>query len=203
MNENEKVNNEQAVTLTPEEKFAKKYDKFKSFYLQLIVLCALVAASTIAVAVIANVIVGICVAITLSVIYMYFSRDEMKRSLGIVCDVSDASIKVTSVRAVSSISKTDAFIPARLMWYDVTVISGGALAHKKNAELERLRVPKTVALIEKGAFDGCDTLNTLIFECSEADLSKIKTEEDLSRFTLVFDTPLPSLPKKSKGGKTK
>ena len=60
---------------------------------------------------------------------------------------------------------------------------------KKNAELEKLYVPKTVTLIEKGAFDGCETLNTVIFEHSEDEFKKITVEEDLSRFELVFDFP--------------
>ena len=200
MNENEKVNIEKAVTLTPEEKFAKKREKFNSFYIQLVALCAIVAAATVAVAIIADVIVGICVAITLAIIYVYFSKDELRRSLGLVCLVSHASLRVTAVRAVRSISLTDAFIPARLMWYDVAEIASGALAHEKNGELERLHLPKTITLIEKGAFDGCDTLNTLVFECSEAAFEKITVEEDLSRFTLVFDVPLP---KKKKGGGAK
>ena len=189
MNDFEKSNNENAVTLTPYEKFAKKLQKFKSFYLQLVVLCAIVAAATIAVAVIADVIVGICVAITLAIIYVYFSRDELRRSLGIACFVSDASLKVTAIRALRSISTSEAFIPARLMWYDVTEIGSGALVSKRNAELEKLYVPKTVTLIEKGAFDGCETLNTVIFEHSEDEFKKITVEEDLSRFELVFDFP--------------
>ena len=200
MNDNEKVNIENSVTLTPEEKFVKKYEKFNSFYIQLVALCAVVAVSTIAVAIIANVIVGICVAITLSVIYVYFSRDELKRSLGIICTVSNASLRITSVRAIRSISLTDAFVPARLMWYDVAEIASGALANKKNSELERLHLPKTILLIEKGAFDGCDTLNTLIFECNQEAFEKITVEEDLSRFVLVFDV---ALPKKKKGGGSK
>ncbi len=191
MNDNEKVNIENAVTLTPEENFAKKYEKFNSFYLQLVVLCAIVAAATIAVAIIADVIVGICVAILLAIFYVYFSQDELRRSLGIVCCVSHASLKITSIRAVRSISLTDAFVPARLMWYDVAEIASGALANKKTAELERLHLPKTVDLIEKGAFDGCETLNTLIFECSKEEFKKITVEEDLSRFDLIFGIPLP------------
>ena len=186
MNDFEKVNIENAVTLTPDEKFAKKYEKFNSFYLQLVVLCAAVAAATIAVAVIADVIVGICVAITLAIIYVYFSRDELRRSLGIACFVSHASLRVTAIRAVRSISKADAFVPARLMWYDVTEIASGALVSKKNDELERLYIPKTVTLIENGAFDGCDTLNTIFFQHTEDEFKKITVEEDLSRFTLEF-----------------
>lgn len=189
MNDFEKVNSENTVTLTPNEKFAKKYQKFNSFYLQLIILCAIVAAATIAVAIIADVIVGICVAITLAIIYVYFSRDELRRSLGIACVVSRANLRVTAIRAVRSISTADAFVPARLMWYDVTEIASGALVSKKNTELERLYIPRTVTFIEKGAFDGCETLNTIIFERSQSDFDKITVEEDLSRFDLVFDVP--------------
>ena len=195
MNDNEKVNTENAVTLTPYEKFAKKLQKFNSFYLQLVVLCAAVAAATIAVAIIADVIVGICVALTLAIIYVYFSRDELRRSLGIACLVSDASLKVTAIRAVRSISMTEAFVPSRLMWYDVTVIANGALVSKKNSELERLYIPKTVSLIEKGAFDGCEALNTIVFEHSEDEFKKITVEDDLSRFTLIFDFPFSEIKK--------
>ena len=198
MNDFEKVNIENAVTPTPYEKFEKKLQKFNSFYLQLVVLCAIVASATIAVAIIADVIVGICVAITLAIIYVYFSRDELRRSLGIECFVSDASLKITAIRAVRSISETEAFIPSRLMWYDVTEIASGALVTKRNAELEKLYVPKTVALIEKGAFEGCETLKTIFFEHS--DLDNITVEEDLSRFELVFGVPF-SDKKKEDGAK--
>lgn len=197
MNDNEKVNIENSVVLTPEEKFVKKAEKFDGFYLQLVSLCAIVAAATIAVTVIADIIVGVAVAITLAVIYVYFSRDELRRSLGIVCCVSNASLKVTSVRAVRSISLSKAFVPERLMWYDVTQIASNALANEKNAELEILHLPKTISLIEEGAFDGCDTLNTIIFACEENDFEKITVKEDLSRFTLIFGVPLP---KKTKEG---
>jgi hypothetical protein len=200
MNDSEKLNIENAVTLTPEEIFAKRYEKFNSFYLQLVVLCAIVAAATIAVAVLADIIVGICVAIMLALFYVYFSRDELRRSLGIVCLVCGASLRVTSIHTVISISLTDAFVPARLMWYDVTEIASGALANEKTSELKRLHVPKTVTLIEKGAFDGCDTLNTLIFERNEEEFKKITVEEDLSHFDLIFGVPFP---KNKKGDGTK
>ncbi len=194
MNDFEKLNIE-AAALTPNEKFSKKLQKFNSFYLQLVVLCSIVAAATIAVAIIADVIIGICVAITLAIIYVYFSRDELRRSLGIACFVSNASLRVTAIRAVKSISTTDVFVPARLMWYDVTEIASGALVNKRNAELEKLYVPKTVTLIEKGAFDGCETLNTVIFEHSNDEFKKITVEEDLSRFELVFDFPFSKIKK--------
>lgn len=197
MNDNEKMNIETTVALTSEEKFAKKYEKFNSFYLQLVILCGIVAAATITVVIVADVTVGICVGMILAIVYIYFSRDELKRSLGISCLVSNASLKVTSIQTVNSISLTDAFVPAHLMWYDVTEIASGALSNSKNGELERLYIPKTVTLIEKGAFDGCNTLNTIAFECNEEDLKKITVKEDLSRFTLVFGT---ALPKKEKGG---
>ena len=198
MNDFEKANIENAVTLTSVEKYAKKLQKFNSFYLQLIILCAIVAAATIAVAIIADVIVGMCVAITLAIIYVYFSRDELRKSLGIACFVSHASLKVTAIRAVRSISMTEAFVPSRLMWYDVTDIASGALVSKRNAELEKLYIPKTITFIEKGAFDGCETLNTIIFEHSSDEFKKITIEEDLSRFALEFDASFSEIKKEEK-----
>ena len=119
MNNKEKENIETAVQSTSGEIFAYKLKKLNSFYFQLIVLCGIVAAATIAVAIIANALIGIAVAVALSLIYLYFSRDEIKRSLGIVFTVEGANIKIRKLRAVIV---DDGFIPPRLMWYDVTTL---------------------------------------------------------------------------------
>lgn len=191
---NEQENIENSVVSTPEEIFVRKLEKFDSFYLQLVVLCAVVAAATVAVSIIANALVGLAVAVALALIYAYFSRDELKRSLGVVCTVNNASLRITQL---TSAIETDAFVPSRIMWYDVTEIAHGVLENEKIQGVERLHIPSTVKRIEKGAFDGCDSLQALLFACGEDELEKMSVEEDLSRFTLKFGVPFPE---KKKGG---
>ncbi len=194
---NEQENIENSVVSTPEEIFVRRLEKFDSFYFQLVVLCAVVAAATVAVAILANFLVGAAVAITLALIYAYFSRDELKRSLGVVCTVNNASLRITQL---TSAIDSDAFVPSRIMWYDVTEIAHGALENEKIQGVESLHIPSTVKRIEKGAFGGCDSLETLLFACSEDELEKMSVEEDLSRFTLKFGVPFPE---KKKGGREK
>ena len=197
MNNKEKENIETAVQSTSGEIFAYKLKKLNSFYFQLIVLCGIVAAATIAVAIIANALIGIAVAVALSLIYLYFSRDEVKRSLGIVFTVEGANIKIRKLRAVIG---DDGFIPPRLMWYDVTTLSSGLIDNEKAKSMKRLHIPKTVTHIEKGAFDGCASLKALVFEHSEEEFKNIRIEDELSRFTLEFGVPFPEI-KKSGGAK--
>lgn len=197
MNKNEQENIENSVVATPEEIFIGKIERFDSFYLQLVILCMIVAATVIAVSMLASVLLGFIVGIALAVIYAYFSRDELKRTLGIAFTVDNASIKVTELR---SIIMADAFVPDRIMWYDVTEISCGALANENTQGLERLHIPSTVKRIEKGAFDGCDSLTTLLFACGAEELEKMSVEADISRFEVRFDVPFPE---RKKGGRAK
>ena len=188
MKATEQKNIESTVTATSGEIFADKLKKFNSFYFQLVVLCAVVAAATIAVSIIASALIGIAVAIALALIYLYFSRDELKRSLGIGFAIKGASI---SIRELSMVIGSDGFIPSRLMWYDVTEISSSILNNKKAGELKCLHIPKTVTRIEKGAFDGCRSLKVLAFEHSESEFANLDIEADLSSFTLEFCVPFP------------
>ena len=197
MKKNEQKNIGNSVVLTSEEIFIRRLEKFDSFYFQLVILCAIVAAATVAVSILASVLVGLAVAIALAFIYAYFSRDELKRSLGIVFTVNNGGIKITEL---CSVIDSDAFVPARIMWYDVTEIGGGALASEKLHGLKRLHIPSTVKRIEKGAFDGCDSLTALLFACSEEELKKMSVEEDISRFAVEFGVPFP---KSKKGGRAK
>ena len=183
MNTKEQKNIEAAVASTSTEIFANKLKKLNSFYFQLVVLCSVVAVATVTVALLASYVVGVIVAVALVLIYLYFSRDEIKRSLGIVFSINGINIKVRELRLVID---SDGFIPSRLMWYDVTEISAGILDNEKTKTLKRLYIPKTVSHIEKGAFDGCKSLTTLCFEHSEAEFAELTVEDDLSRFTLEF-----------------
>ena len=75
---------------------------------------------------------------------------------------------------------------------------GNEVLNELNAELEKLYIPKTITFIEKGAFDGCETLNTIIFEHSSDEFKKITIEEDLSRFALEFDASFSEIKKEEK-----
>ena len=182
---------------TPEEIFVKAKKKCDDFYLQLVALSAIVAAAAITVAVLVSVLAGLGVSILLAAVYAYFSRDELKHSLGVRIKICDASITVTKLCANKD-SLREAWIPDRLMWYNVTAIEKDALSDQANEELEILHVPSTVRTIEKGAFDGCDSLHTLAFEQDEAALENMNIEEELSRFTLVFGVSYPEKPRKEK-----
>ena len=195
MMKNEQENIEFSVVSTPEEIFIRRLEKFDSFYFQLIFLCAIVAAATVAVSILASALVGLIVALALAVIYTYFSRDELKRSLGIVFTVNNASIRITGL---FSTVKKEGFIPERIMWYNVTEIACGAIANEKIQGLERLHIPSTVKRIEKGAFDGCDSLTTLLFACGEEELKNMSVEEDISRFEVKFGVPFPKSKKRGR-----
>ena len=197
---NDSADNNEYVPLcgeTPEEIFVKAKKKYGDFYLQLVVLLSIVATAAITVAVLMSVLAGFGVSVLLAAVYVYFSRDELKHSLGIRIKICDASIKIVGLRTIEN-SPREAWIPSRLMWYDVSAIETGALSDEKNAKLEVLHVPSTVRAIAKGAFDGCPSLHTIAFEQDEETIKGMNIEEDLSRFTLLFGASYPDKPRKEK-----
>ena len=143
------------------------------------------------VAMLASVLIGILVAIALALIYEFFSYDELRRTLGIRVKLCGVDLRLVSFR-----SRTDneAFVPARLMWRDLTEISCGAFDNAEGAKIELLHIPSTVKRIEKGALTGCTALKEILFECD--DISTIEIDEDLSAYGVKLSVPYPEKLKK-------
>ena len=191
-----KKTNTDTAEKSPAEHYAARLYKFDSFYLQLIVCCAAVCAAAIAVAILANVFVGILASIAIAVVYFYFSSDELRRDLGIRASLCGSDLKLVSFKTLTG---SEAFIPARLMWRDLTEIGCGAFDSKANAEIELLHIPSTVTRIENGALRGCVSLKKLLFECES--LSSLTIEEDLSSYEIELRVPYPEKFKSQKATK--
>ena len=176
------------------ERYAERLYKFDSFYIQLIVCSAAVSAAAIAAAVLANVMIGILTAAALALIYAYFSADELRRDLGIRVRLCGVDLRITSFKALTG---NEVFVPARLMWRDVTEIADGSFSCEANAEIEIIHIPSTITRIEKGAFDGCTSLKKICFE--SADVSRTEIDADISPYETEFGVPYPEKIKKKTG----
>lgn len=183
---------------TAEQRYLRKKARFDSFYLQLVICCAVVAAAAIAVAVLARVSIGIAVAAVLVIIYVYFRNDELSRDLGLSCSAIEGGLRVSRLNARDA---DTAYIPQRLMWQDVTVLGKDMLASGQNEQLIRLYLPATLKQLEGGAFDGAPALSEIYFEGTAEQLDALNASGELSSFSVICDSPYPKKEAREKSSK--
>lgn len=154
---------------------------FHKFYLIFIIACALVALLSILLAIYANVLGGIGVAIILAISYRVILSDELKRRLSLSYRRVDGGLALS----VKESGREDAYLPSRLMWLDVTELSREE--KKPAATAVRLYLPRSLRHVDRDAFSGMDGLRELIYEGSEEEWSRVEVLADLTPYCLRFN----------------
>ena len=171
-----------------EERYLFHLKQFQLFYLELVIGGALVLAIAVVLAIYKSVLAGILTALAVGAVYVYFTTDELRKSLGVSCKNEEGAMIVTGFDAKG---EEELYLPARLLWVAVETVADGAGEKEGNASLISIHLPKSLCRIEADAFSGCEALTTVLFEGSEEEWSKVVCEADLSALTLVFDVAYP------------
>ena len=169
-----------------EKLYPVRLSKFKSFYLLLVIICAIGLGAAVYIAVAIDLLKGALIAAASIFIYLRFGRSMLDDSLGMYYKTNCGVLSVTRCRARYG----DIFyIPARLMWYDVTELCDRAFfsALGKNREMHTVYIPKSITHIGKDVFASCDSLVRICYEGSREDFEKIEIETDLFVYELNFD----------------
>ncbi len=175
------------------EEYARRQGDFNSFYTYLVIASATIFMCGIAVAIIVNLIVGIIMAIAAPVVYWSFCADELKKKLGITYKTASGELWVTGCKATYG---ERFYIPARLLWYDVTELGESAFNKADNLNITCIYLPRSLKRIKKDAFVGCASLDTVCFEGDETLWSSIDGIDELNGITVTFNAEYPPLPQK-------
>ncbi len=191
----ENINVEQELADT--EKYLRGLEHFQKFYLTLVVMASATVCIGIVIALFAKLFIGIALALISACLYMYFSADEARKSLGIRYNNTDGHIVITSLQVAYG---STLVVPDRFIYADVRAIADGALANKKNSELVALYLPRSIEKIGQNIFSEGQSI-TVYYEGTPEEWDKIHSKTDFSGQSILFECELPRLPKKQKNNK--
>ncbi len=177
-------------SLSPCARYVLRMRRFTSFYRLLVVCMGVVSALAIVVAVVANVLVGLCAAVAVAVLYTHCKRDALGKHLGLRCESSPAGLCITSL---SADGEDTLFVPACLMGLPVTALGDAPFDHEKNAAVTALYLPATLQAVGRDALVGLAALETVFFEGSQTEWDTLASELDIGGIAVVPNTPYPSL----------
>ncbi len=186
--------------MTSEEIYLSRLKGFQSYYLQLVIFAAAAIGVGIAVAVISSVLLGAALVLLSASVYVYFSKDEARKQLGIGFSNTDGHIVIKRLTATYG---DCAVVPSRLIWADVTHIGDGALSSKKNSGLSRIYLPRSIERIGKDVFGDNSQPLTVLYEGTAEEWGEVECLTDLSACEILFECEQPTLPKKQKKVKAK
>ncbi len=181
------------VEISEKQKYVSALKKFSDFYVLLLCITGVACAAAITVAIMFNVIIGIAIAVFACAIYIYFSENKSRAILGIDYKNVCGSITVTHAFATYG---TALFIPSLLIFADVTRLGDGAFNSQKNCNIKEIYLPASIEYIGKDIFGSTCIPDTVYFEGTSEDWNKIQKHTSFEEIKIVFNTQMPSLPKK-------
>lgn len=181
------------ATLPPHKRYIQRMIKFKIYYSQLLLIIGSIIAVSVFIAVLHNLILGASGAILAAILYRAWAVSQMYRDIGLKYSSIVGGIRITACTARYG---EIMWIPASLIFFDVIELGDRAFAKRKNEELTKLFLPKTLKYIGEDVFDGCDSLKDIFFEGSEEEWNKIEKNTDFSSYNVIFDAKYPPISKK-------
>ena len=160
------------------EEFSVRLQRFEKSYLRLVIGCACGAALAIVLAVFFRVSVGFVAAIGVAFAYRLLLSDCLKKHLSLTCERNPDGVTVSVVGEWDEL-----WIPARLLWLDVTEVKAACGA-------ECLHIPKSVKRI--GASE--ETPVRIFYEGSAEEWSAVVGNESLYTAELACDAAYPRRP---------
>ncbi len=185
-----KLSAEAERSLPPSARYVSRMRRFMKEYRLLVLCMGVVSALAIVVAVVANVLVGLCAAVAVVVIYTRYKREILQKHLHLRCESAAEGL---SIIALSADGADTLFVPARLMGLRITELRASAFADEKNATVTALHLPATLKVIGRDALVGLDALETVFFEGSQSEWDALWGETDFGGISFVPNTPYPSL----------
>ncbi len=186
---------EKKPTPPPHKEYSKRMAQFGAFYIQLLCCIGGIIAVGVALAIVYSVVLGASIAVAGALLYAYLTSDEMYKKLGIRYTSGAGGITVTLGLARYG---DVLWIPSRLIFFDVIRIGDRAFCSKKNEELSRVFLPKTLKSIGKDIFEGCPSMTDIFFEGTQDMWEEIEKSTDLSGYRIIFEAKYPPAAKKKK-----
>ena len=163
------------------EAFKKAFDKF---YLYLVLVCASMFLLGFCMAIWVNAKIGITIGVAAIILYAALTFAVMKHIFGVGYIPHGSEISVSVKNGGISAKDGIKYIPRRMLWLDVTAISGGAKT--PDGKTEELYIFKGITRIEADAFAGMTSLKKISFEGTELEWSEIDCKADLDGIETVF-----------------
>jgi len=177
----------EANELCAHQKFLNDLKEVNSSYIKILIISGALISAGIAVAVLWNVFVGLCVAMAAVLLYMLMTKRLLDKRLGLSYFSMTGSLAITAVR---SKGRDEIFIPSVLILTPVTELGTKAFSQENSSCIKSVHLPASLTEIGTDVFDGCTSLKTIYFEGSESDWESIECNSDLSSYEIIFNDPL-------------
>ena len=165
-----------------EKSFLERKKDFDRFYLGIVIICGALCMGAIAVAIHIRVLWGVFAAIAAVVSYRLALDDTMKRMLGLSYRRVQGGVGVSPVRISKNTDTERREIPARLLWLDVVELCRDA-KHEDKSVCE-IVLPLSIQRISDDAFEGLESLTSVVYEGSLEDWANVVCDADLSGITV-------------------
>ena len=157
---------------SPEEAITRGWREFEKFYKQLLVGCALVLILGIVVAVLVSVSVGMVIFLGGCAIYLYFTRDELKRRLGLGYKrVLDGWAAIPRAEKTTEVL----WIPEKLMGLPVTELSVDEAAER--SPLREIYLSENIRRLDEKIFEKLPNLEKVYYLGSEEQWNRVEGTE--------------------------
>ena len=174
--------------LSPDARYVTRLARFHRFYWWLVACMGAVCALATVVAVVANVLVGLCAAIVAAVLYHNFKKQKLAGTLGLSGIACEGGLCIVSA---SASGEDTLFIPDRLMGMRVRALGDTAFDGKGNEALTVLCLPSGLAPLEKDIFSSLPSLSTIRFAGTHEEWARIAAACILDGVTVECDVPYP------------
>lgn len=154
-------------SLSPDMRFACRLYRFHRFYWSLVAIAGVVCMTAVFLAVVANVLVGLCMAVIVAVLYHHFKKLALSRILGITCTAAERGLCIQSATAWG---EETLYLPTHLMGMRICALGETALS-----------------------CEGNEALTTICFFGSREEWERIAHSCDLADLTVECDVALPNL----------
>ena len=171
----------ESKTLSSKEERERSWMEFEKFYKQLLVGCGAVLLIGIVVAILVSAPVGAAIFAAGCGLYLFFTRDELKRRLGLEYK---RTLEGWAVAPVASMKTEILWIPERLMGLPVAELL--ASEESECQSIQELCLPKSICRIEAEAFCQLPNLKRLCYHGTEEQWEQVEKPVLPSCCELVF-----------------
>ena len=166
------------------ESFEERKKLFDKYYTWVVIMCLATALAAVAVAIYLHFLIGILMFIAVPIIYVVFVGDKLEKSLGLSYKTTDSGVSVAVIKRGKNVLDTDAYVPEKLFWYNVTAIHGGKKS-KSEENVSTLHIPTSIKLIEEDAFAGIISLNTIRYCGTRDQWNGMDCRADVSALEII------------------
>lgn len=164
-------------------------ERFARAYWLTVALLGVLSVGAIVVAIVLNVLVGLCIAVLVAVGYSYAKRLTLKHYLGLTLASAEYGLTVVSLSARGNTQYT---LPSRLMGMELTALTSGALATEGNDALSVLWLSESLTQIALPTKEEAPALTTVLFSGSDESFYARLCGPLPTHLAVVFHAAMPT-----------